>query len=187
MTESSTKEAKDTQAIAPGEKTAEGGTKKKGFWETVPGILTGIAGIFTAIGGLITVLVTIGVFSPPPEPTSTPTPVPLTELRVTSTVPELGAADVDPALGEIVVTFSQPIMKGRYSFIIHPDLGEYPEVTGDPSFPDLQTCTLPVKLEPGKTYAIGINGPDHRNFVSLADETLSAEPYILVFSTAPAQ
>jgi hypothetical protein len=63
-----------------------------------------------------------------------------------------------------VVTFSQPVMSGRYSFITHPDLGEYPEVTGDPFFPDLQTCTLPVKLEPGKTYAIGINGPDHKNF-----------------------
>ncbi|MBN1813720.1 MAG: Ig-like domain-containing protein, partial [Anaerolineae bacterium] len=115
----------------------------------------------------------------------TPTPVPLTELRVISTVPELGATDVDPALEEIVITFSQPIMKGRYSFIVHPDLGEYPEVTGDPSFLDLQTCTLPVKLGPGKTYAIGINSPDHKNFVSLVDETLSAEPYILIFSTAP--
>jgi hypothetical protein len=183
MTESNAKEVKE--AAAPSEKTAEGKTKKKTFWETAPGILTGIAGIFTAIGGLITVLVTIGVFSPPPEPTPTPTPVPLTELRVTSTVPGLGATDVDPTLEEIVITFSQPIMKGRYSFIIHSDLGEYPEVTGDPSFPDLQTCTLPVKLEPGKTYAIGINSPDHKNFVSLADETLSAEPYVLVFSTAP--
>jgi len=153
--------------------------KKKSFWATLPGI----AGVFTAIGGLITVLVTIGVFSPPPEPT--PTPVPLTELRVISTVPGLGATDVDPALEEIVITFSQPVMKGRYSFIIHPDLGEYPEVTGDPFFPGLQTCILPVKLEPGKTYAIGINSPDHKNFVSLADETLSAEPYILIFSTAP--
>jgi hypothetical protein len=185
MIESNSKEAQDTEAIASGEKTAAGETKKKTFWETVPGILTGIAGIFTAIGGLITVLVTIGVFSPPPEPTPTPTPVPLTELRVISTAPELGAVDVDPGLEEIVITFSQPIMKGRYSFVIHPDLGKNPKVTGDPSFPDLQTCILPVKLEPGTTYAIGINGPDHKNFVSLADETLSAEPYVLVFSTAP--
>lgn len=173
-------------APAPNEKTPDDEVKKgKPFWATLPGILAGIAGVFTAIGGLITVLVTIGVFSPLPEPTPTPTPVPLTELRVISTVPELGATDVDPALEEIVITFSQPVMSGRYSFIIHPDLGEYPEATGDPFFPDLQTCTLPVKLEPGKTYAIGINSPDHKNFVSLADETLSAEPYILIFSTAP--
>jgi hypothetical protein len=76
-------------------------------------------------------------------------------------------------------------IKGSYSFVAHPDLGESPETTGDPAFPDLQTCTLPVKLEPRKEYAIGINSPDHKNFVSLTDETRSAEPYILIFSTAP--
>jgi hypothetical protein len=135
---------------------------------------------------LITVLVTIGVFSPPPEPTPTPTPVPLTELRVISTMPELGATDVDPAITEVVVVFSQPIRQS-YSFVKHVDLGEFPEMTGDPSFPDMQTCTLPVRLEPGRTYAVGINSPDHENFISLADETLTAEPYVLVFSTAPAQ
>jgi hypothetical protein len=182
MPENNVKEAKET--TPPTEKAADGETKKKSFWETLPGILTGIAGIFTAIGGLITVLVTVGVFSPPPEPTSTPTPVPLTELRVISTEPELGATDVDPSITEIVIVFSQPIRQS-YSFVKHVDLGEFPEMTDDPTFPDMQTCTLPVQLEPGKTYAIGINSPDHKNFVSLADETLSAEPYVLVFSTAP--
>jgi RNA polymerase sigma-70 factor (ECF subfamily) len=185
MPENDAKE-KDQEETPPTEAAKDEETKKKTFWETVPGILTGIAGVFTAIGGLITVLVTIGVFSPPPEPTPTPTAVPPTELRVISTVPELGATDVDPTVTEVVIVFSQPIRQS-YSFVEHVDLGEFPEMTSDPVFPDIKTCTLPVKLEPGKTYAIGINSPDHKNFVSLADETLSAEPYTLVFSTAPTQ
>jgi RNA polymerase sigma-70 factor (ECF subfamily) len=186
MTESDT-ESKDDKAATQREETPPGEKKKKTFWETVPGILAGIAGVLTAIGGLITVLVTIGVLSKPPEPTPTPTPVPLTEMRVIKTAPELGAVDVDPALEEIVITFSQPVMQGSYSFVAHPELGETPETTGDPHFPDLRTCVLPVRLEAGKTYAIGINGPDHRNFVSLNDETITAEPYVLVFATAPSR
>ena len=178
-------ETKDDKAAAHSEETASEDKQRKTFWETVPGILTGIAGVFTAVGGLITVLLTVGILSPAPEPTPTSTPVPLTELRVIATVPELGATDVNPALEEIVVTFSQPIAPGSYSFVAHPDLGETPDAADDPYFPDPQTCALPVKLEAGKTYAIGINGPEHRNFRSLNDGTLSAEPYVLIFSTRP--
>jgi hypothetical protein len=184
MTSSET-ESKNVEVAAQSEEAPPEKKKQKTFWETVPGILTGIAGVLTAIGGLITVLLTVGILSPAPKPAPTSTPVPLTELRVIATVPELGATDVDPALEEIIVTFSQPIAPGSYSFVAHPDLGETPETEGEPYSPDPQICALPVRLEAGKTYAIGINGPEHRNFRSLSDGTLTAEPYVLIFTTRP--
>lgn len=170
----------------PGEQSPDGEQKKKkSFWETLPGILTGIAGLFTAIGGLITALIAWGVLKAPPEPTPTPTSVPLTKLLVISTTPENGATDIDPALTEILVVFSQPVQPERYSLTTYNHLGEYPEMTGEPSFPEPQTCAIPVRLEPGKTYAIGINSTEHKNFVSAADASITAEPYTIVFSTAP--
>lgn len=48
-------------------------TSAKGFWQTVPGILTGLAAVLTAIGGLFAVLLQIGIIggsdnTPPPGP-----------------------------------------------------------------------------------------------------------------------
>ena len=42
-----------------------------------------------------------------------------------------------------------------------------------------------MTLEAGKTYAVGVNSAERKGFMSAADDTVSAEPYILVFKTAP--
>ena len=46
---------------------------------------------------------------------------------------------------------------------------------------DKRTCVLPVKLEPGKTYAIWVNAEKFLNFKDPDDR--SAVPYLLVFKT----
>ena len=56
---------------------------------------------------------------------------------------------------------------------------------GDSALRGGRTCVLPVKLERGTAYGIGINSPDHKGFVSAADERVAAEPYNLRFATAP--
>ena len=44
-----------------------------------------------------------------------------------------------------------------------------------------RTCVLPVKLEPGKTYAIWLNSQKFGNFKDT--DGRSAVPYLLVFRT----
>ena len=46
---------------------------------------------------------------------------------------------------------------------------------------DKRTCVLPVKLEPGKTYAIWVNSEKLGNFKDT--DGRSAVPYLLVFKT----
>lgn len=58
----------------------------------------------------------------------------------------------------------------------------FPTLNGDPKYlADKRTCVLPVKLEPGKTYAIWVNSARFTNFKD-ADGN-SAVPYLLVFRT----
>jgi len=80
----------------------------KGFWQTVPGLLTGTAAVLTAIGGLLAVLFQMGVLgaadSAPPLASVTATqsiiattdsPVAATESPVTATA----SADASSAAG----------------------------------------------------------------------------------------
>ena len=54
--------------------------------------------------------------------------------------------------------------------------------TGSPTYEDdKRTCVLPVKLEPGKTYAIWVNSDKFGNFKDA--DGRSAVPYLLVFRT----
>src|SRR4051812_14024070 len=83
---------------------------------------------------------------------------------VVKTVPEAGAADVDSKLTEIKVTFSKDMQDGGWSWS---QLSEesFPKMDGKPKYlADKRTCVLPVKLEPGKTYAIWVNSEKFRNF-----------------------
>jgi hypothetical protein len=153
----------------------------RSFWMTLPGILSGTAGVITAVGGLLAVLVSAGVLRFGAEPTAAPVTA---RPRVVSTTPANGATDVDPALAEIKVVFRQPMKTGSWS-IVKLEAGQPPEMTGNPYFLDAQTCVVPVRLDPGVEYRIGINSPTHQGFVSARDETLRAEPYVLSFSTAP--
>jgi hypothetical protein len=49
---------------------------------------------------------------------------------------------------------------------------------------DRRTCVMPVKLEPGKTYVLGINSERFRNFKDVGGKP--ALPYLMVFHTKAA-
>jgi RNA polymerase sigma-70 factor (ECF subfamily) len=100
---------------------------------------------------------------------------------VVNTVPEAGAAEVDPSLAEIKATFSKDMTDGNWSWSTL-DPQHFPEMTGKPRYlEDMRTCVLPVKLQPGKTYAIWLNSEKFRNFKDSAGQP--AVPYLLVFKT----
>ena len=85
--------------------------------------------------------------------------------RIVSTSPKVGAQDVDPATGEITITFDRD-MGGGMSWT---GGGEYypPIIEGQrPAWRDKRTCVMPVKLEAGKYYRVGINSKSYRNFRS---------------------
>jgi hypothetical protein len=100
---------------------------------------------------------------------------------VVKTVPEAGTAEVDPKLTEIKVTFSKDMQDGSWSWVMHSQ-ESFPKMEGKPKYlADKRTCVLPVKLEPGKTYAIWLNSEKLGNFKD--PDGRSAVPYLLVFKT----
>ena len=100
---------------------------------------------------------------------------------VVKTVPEAGADGVDPKLDEIKVTFSKEMQDGSWSWSTL-SKESFPPTTGGPKYlADKRTCVLPVKLEPGKTYAIWVNSEKSDKFKDTGGR--SAVPYLLVFKT----
>lgn len=100
---------------------------------------------------------------------------------VVKTIPEAGSDAVDPKLTEVKVTFSKPMQDGSWSWSTV-SKESFPKVNGKPKYlADKRTCVLPVKLEPGKTYAIWINSEKFSNFKDTEDRP--AVPYLLVFKT----
>jgi Bacterial Ig-like domain len=100
---------------------------------------------------------------------------------VIKTIPQAGADDVDPKLTEIKVTFSKDMTDGSWSWCKDSD-ETFPKVTDKSHYEkDKRTCVLPVKLEPGKTYAIWVNNADFENFTDA--DGRAAVPYLLVFQT----
>jgi len=97
--------------------------------------------------------------------------------QVVSLEPKNGASDVDPKLGEIKATFDIPMGSG------------YSWTGGGPSFPkiidgkkpswssDAKTCTLPVSLEPGRDYQLGLNSASHNDFQSKSGVPLAPVAY----------
>jgi len=100
---------------------------------------------------------------------------------VVKTVPEAGTADVDSKLTEIKVRFSKDMHDGTWSWATLSKVS-FPKLDGKPKYlADKRTCVLPVKLEPGKTYALWVNSEMFKNFKDT--EGRSAVPYLLVFNT----
>jgi hypothetical protein len=102
--------------------------------------------------------------------------------KIVKLSPPNGAQDVDPGLKELRVTFDVP-MGGGFSWC------------GDgPQFPKLQegkrpswidggkTCVLPVKLESGVEYEIGLNSETHKNFKSA--DGVPLVPVLYTFKTS---
>jgi RNA polymerase sigma-70 factor (ECF subfamily) len=104
---------------------------------------------------------------------------------VLSVEPKVGATDVDPDLKEIRVTFSKKMTDKSWSW---PTGNKYaaPKLEGGSIHFDRErrTCVMPVKLEPGKTYVIGVNSERFRNFKD--EQGQPALPYLLVFTTRAA-
>ena len=100
---------------------------------------------------------------------------------VVKTAPEAGASNVDPKMTEIKVTFSKDMQAGSWSWATLAK-ASFPKVDGKPKYlADKRTCVLPVKLEPGKTYAVWVNSEKLGNFKDA--DGRSAVPYLLVFRT----
>ena len=115
------------------------------------------------------------------RPASTPARFVDYPAFVVKTDPPTGSTDVDPATKEIRVTFSREMRDGSWSWVtINKDA--FPEITGKISYAkDRRTCVAPVKLEPGKTYAIFLNSTKFINFRDT--EGRPAVPHLLVFKT----
>ncbi len=100
---------------------------------------------------------------------------------VVKTVPEAGAGEADSKLTEIKVTFSKDMQDASWSWGTL-SKESFPTLDGKPKYlADKRTCVLPVKLEPGKTYAIWVNSEKFRNFKDANGR--SGVPYLLVFKT----
>jgi hypothetical protein len=85
--------------------------------------------------------------------------------QVVSCSPTRGASDVDPALKEITVTFDQDMEEGMSWTGGGPEFPSIPEGK-KAHWQDKRTCVLPVKLQGGHRYRVGINSPSYRNFRS---------------------
>ena len=102
---------------------------------------------------------------------------------VVRTVPEAGKSGIDAATTKIKVTFSKDMTDRSWSWSTA-SKDSFPDTTGRPHYEnDKRTCVLPVKLKPGRTYAIWLNSEKFGNFKD-ADGN-SAVPYLLVFKTKP--
>ncbi len=98
--------------------------------------------------------------------------------KLVSTMPANKATGVDPVLDRITLTFDQDMARG-FSWTGGPP--QFPETTGKPEWVDSRTCALPVRLEPGRLYRVGINSKSHQNFRSAAG--VPVRPEVLVFTT----
>jgi hypothetical protein len=100
---------------------------------------------------------------------------------VVKSIPQSGSDDVDPAITEIKVTYSKDMKNGTWSWSTW-GKDTFPETTGKPHYlEDKRTCVLPVKLKPGKIYAIWLNSGNFGNFKDASGQ--SAVPYLLIFKT----
>jgi serine/threonine protein kinase len=111
-----------------------------------------------------------------------PAPVPPVVIQ---TVPPSGAADVDSGLTELRATFNKPMQDGSWSWCRWADGNEenFPRLTGSARYlEDGRTCVLPVKLQPGRTYALWLNHPDSARSFRDTDGQ-AAVPYLLIFET----
>lgn len=100
--------------------------------------------------------------------------------QIVRTIPKIGATDVDPALGEIAVTFDREMGQGM-SWTGGPPWFPPVDESRKARWTDGRTCVLPVKLAGGSYYRLGVNSTGRQNFRSQAGE--AAPPAVLYFAT----
>ncbi len=99
---------------------------------------------------------------------------------VINTKPDNFSNNVSPNTTEISVTFNKEMADKSWSWVKWNST--FPEITGQISYDKTKTtCTLPVKLEPGKAYLLRINAGQYSSFMS--SDGVKAQPFVFVFST----
>ncbi len=106
-----------------------------------------------------------------------------TTARLVQSNPKPGETGVDPALTEISLTFDRDMDKGM-SWTGGPPLFPPVDKTREAHWIDARTCVLPVKLEKGQFYRVGINSSSFKNFA--ARGAYPALPSVVYFATAGA-
>jgi hypothetical protein len=96
--------------------------------------------------------------------------------------PANGVQDVDPATKALSVTFNVPMGAGMSWTHSGPNFPPTPAGTKPAWSDDQLTCTMPVTLEAGHDYEIGLNHPRYNNFQSRWGVPL--EPVLYKFRTA---
>jgi beta-lactamase regulating signal transducer with metallopeptidase domain len=98
--------------------------------------------------------------------------------RVVMSVPKAGAIDVDPDLKEIRVTFDQDMDSRGYAWTGGGEV--FPKKSGEPYWLDRRTCAMPVSLEKGRFYRVGVNSSSYKDFAARAGEP--ALPDVVFFT-----
>jgi beta-lactamase regulating signal transducer with metallopeptidase domain len=83
--------------------------------------------------------------------------------RIVKSSPRQGATDVEADLGEISVTFDRDMEPGM-SWTGGPPLFPPLDKSRQARWTDKRTCVLPVKLQAGTYYRLGINSSSFQNF-----------------------
>lgn len=94
--------------------------------------------------------------------------------KVVRAVPDLADSGIDPALGLITIEFDTDMSQTGHSLCGGGP--QFPPITGKPRWTNARTIEIPVKLEPGKTYAFSVNCLAARNFRSAAGEPAEVHP-----------
>ncbi|EEF58906.1 M56 family metallopeptidase [Pedosphaera parvula] len=137
----------------------------------------------TALAGLLIVglgLLTLTDAQTADKPSAARTGAETAPPKIVATSPLIGAKDVDPALTEITVTFDQDMGRGMSWTGGGPDFPQSPEGKRA-KWRDKRTCVLPVKLESGHYYRMGINSTSYQNFRSATG--MAAPPSAIYFTT----
>jgi RNA polymerase sigma-70 factor (ECF subfamily) len=83
--------------------------------------------------------------------------------HIVSTSPKIGATDVEPSLKEITVTFDKDMEEGMSWTGGGSQMPKSP-ADAQAFWRDKRTCVLPVKLQPGHYYRVGINSMSYHGF-----------------------
>jgi beta-lactamase regulating signal transducer with metallopeptidase domain len=97
--------------------------------------------------------------------------------QIVALSPRNGTQDVDPSLTEIRVTFNVPMGEGCSWTGGGPEFPKIPEGKKVSWTDDHMTCVLPVELQPGKDYRLGLNSPSYKNFQSTGGVPLDPVSY----------
>jgi len=104
--------------------------------------------------------------------------------RIVGLDPPDGAADVDPALERLTVTFDREMGEG-WSWVIE-TRERFPQTAGRASMSsDRRNAYLPVRLEPGRSYVVWLNSADYQDFRDTAGRPLPPRRWTFTTRAVP--